>query len=166
VTVPLILEERGGGAPGRTGMQHAFIAPYGAFATADGEIVLAIQNEREWQSFCKTVLLQPALADDPRFDSNQRRVEHKVDLTAEIGEIFGALPRGTVVERLDAARIAYGALNSVADLSQHPQLRRAAVETPGGGTVSIVAPPGRDDPDLGAIPALGSHSQSIRDEFE
>ncbi len=165
MTVPLMFEELGDGAPQRTGMQHAFITPYGAFPTADGEIVLAIQNEREWQSFCEIVLLTPDMAGDPRFDSNQRRVEHKDDLTAEIEKIFIVLPRRDVVARLAAARIAYGSINSVAELSQHPQLRRASVETP-SGTVSIVAPPGSNRDNLGAVPALGEHSQAIRDEFE
>ncbi len=165
MSVPLMFEEMGEGAPQCTGMQHAFIAPYGAFPTSDGEIVLAIQNEREWQSFCELALLKGDLAIDPRFNSNQSRAQNKAALTAEIEQVFQELPRAKVVERLSAANIAYGSLNSVADLSRHPQLRRSDVGTP-SGDVSIVAPPSRPAGRLGDVPALGQHSKAIRDEFD
>ena len=70
---------------GRAGTHHAAIAPYGTFAAGDGtEVVLAIQNEREWAQFCAVVLERPDLATDQRFDSGARRVAHRPDLHAEI----------------------------------------------------------------------------------
>ena len=76
----------------------------------------------------------------------------------------------SLAEALREAGIAFGRLNDVAGLSAHPQLRRAAVETP-AGTVDIVAPPARhgdgegDDRPLRPVPALGAHSEAIRGEF-
>ena len=57
----------GGKAPERVGLKHPTITPYGAFTCADGrDIVISIQNEREWAEFCREVLREPALLDDPR----------------------------------------------------------------------------------------------------
>ncbi|MGK0172920.1 MAG: itaconate CoA-transferase [Gammaproteobacteria bacterium] len=169
MTVPLLFEELGNGAPARTGMHHAIIAPYGAFAVGDGtEIVLAIQNQREWHSFCEHVMRVPSLAIDARFDSNETRGANRPELAALIEQEFSTLTRDEVVERLRKANVAYGALNTVADLSAHPQLRRQRVSTP-RGEVSLVNSPIRRRPNphsLGAVPALGQHSADIRKEFE
>lgn len=168
MTVPLIYEELGGRAPGRTGMHHAIIAPYGAFAVGDGsEIVLAIQNEREWLQFCEHVMLDPAFGTDLRFATNQSRMEYREALTNAIETEFSSLTREEVVGRLARAKVAYAALNTVADLSVHPQLRRATIETP-NGPVSVVATPIRRTPNphkTGAMPALGADSMAIRKEF-
>ena len=63
--------------------------------------------------------------------------------------------------------IAYGSVNSVADLAAHPQLRRLATESP-DGTVELVAPPARiagEAPSYGAVPSLDQHGPEIRREF-
>ena len=79
----------------------------------------------------------------------------------------------SLADALTEAQIAFGRLNEVSGLSAHPQLRRAAVETP-AGTVEIVAPPARHDDGEGGesgdrplrpVPALGAHSEAIRVEF-
>ena len=167
MTVPLLHQAYGEGAPRRVGLNHPSIAPYGAYAAADGEIVLSIQNEREWQRFCAEVLERPALATDPRFADNPARVANRPALDREIAAVFGALGREALIDRLRAAAIAYGALNSVADLERHPQLRRAEVATP-GGPVALVAPPARvagQVPALRPVPALDQHGAAIRAEF-
>jgi len=51
-------------------------------------VFFGIQNEREWANFCATVLRQPALATDPRFDSNSHRQTHREALTAIIVDVF------------------------------------------------------------------------------
>jgi crotonobetainyl-CoA:carnitine CoA-transferase CaiB-like acyl-CoA transferase len=167
MTVPLLHQTYGDGAPPRVGLNHPSIAPYGAYAAADGEIVLSIQNEREWRRFCAEVLERPELAADPRFADNLARVANRLALDREIAAVFDALGRDALVARLRAAAIAYGALNSVADLERHPQLRRATVATP-GGAVELVAPPARvagQGPALGPVPALDQHGAAIRAEF-
>ena len=71
---PLYYTHFGGTAPARTGPNHATIVPYGRYETGDGKsIMLGLQNEREWAVFCEKVLLQPKLAQDPRYGSNSRR---------------------------------------------------------------------------------------------
>lgn len=168
MTVPLLYQELGGITPPRTGMHHSIIAPYGTFKIGDGSnIVLAIQNQREWVRFCAVVMNDETFGADPRFDSNEARVANRGVLTEAIEAEFASLTRDEVVARLRDAKVAYGALNTVADLAEHPQLRRTEVETP-KGPVNIVATPIRrstSEHRLGPVPALGAHSASLREEF-
>ena len=170
MSVPLMHYEYGGRAPARVGLNHPSIAPYGAYATGDGrQVVLSIQNEREWKTFCAEVLRQPAIAVDPRFDSNPGRVAHRSELDAAIAGVFAALPQEQVIERLRRARIAFGRLNQVADLATHRHLRRISVDTPSGPVSSVAPPPRwRDDRDAapGPVPAPDQHGAAIRKEFE
>ncbi|CAO3429962.1 CaiB/BaiF CoA transferase family protein [Azospirillum endophyticum] len=168
MTVPLLHQDYGGKAPPRVGLNHPSIAPYGAYALGDGkEVVLSIQNEREWRTFCREVLERPELAGDERFDSNTKRVANRPALDAAIAAVFGRLTREQAVDRLKRARIAFGSLNSVADLSVHQQLHRVEVPTP-TGPVSIVMPPQRwsgETYEPGPVPAVGEHGANLRREF-
>jgi itaconate CoA-transferase len=168
MTVPLLHQDYGGKAPERVGINHATIAPYGVFAAGDGKrVVFSVQNEREWDSLCSLVLGQPDLVRDPRFSTNTLRVQNRPTLHAAIDAVFATLTIAEINSRLNKAKIAYGALNSVAEFSQHPQLRRVQVDTP-TGPVAMPAPPvittGRM-PQPGAVPAVGAHSDAIRKEF-
>jgi itaconate CoA-transferase len=165
MAVPLLQHDYTGAAPARVGVRHPSIAPYGAFPTGDGKaIILGIQNEREWQRFCATVLGDPPLAGDPRFADNVKRVANRPALDALIAQRFASLTRAGVAALLAEADIAFGALNSVADLSAHPQLRRIEVEA-GGVRVAMPAPPGRE---IGAttVPDLDQQGAAIRREFD
>jgi crotonobetainyl-CoA:carnitine CoA-transferase CaiB-like acyl-CoA transferase len=165
MAVPLLHYEYGGKAPQRVGLKHPSIAPYGAFAAADGkEIVISIQNEREWARLCAEVLGRPDLTADPRFADNHRRVANRAALDALIAETFRREPREVLARRLHAAGIAFGNLNTVEDLARHPQLRRIEAATP-EGPVALPMPPARAAAPLGAVPAKGEHSAAIRREF-
>jgi itaconate CoA-transferase len=169
MAVPLLHHDYGGTLPGRVGIAHASIVPYGAFTTADGaQTVIAVQNEREWAQFCEIVLGEPALASDPRFDSNAQRFANRVVLDALIGRILLVIGGAELAIRLDAAKIAWGEIKDVAGLSKHPQLRRVEFVTP-SGSVRVPAPAairdGNRSPVFGAVPALGADSAAIRTEF-
>jgi itaconate CoA-transferase len=167
MTVPLLHYEYGGRAPERVGLHHPSIAPYGAYPAADGDVVLAVQNEREWRAFCEGVLEQPSLVADARFASNVARVANRPALDNAIADVLGRLMREQVVERLRGARIAYGSVNSVEDLSSHSALRRMDVGTPAGPVTSI-APPVRvrgEDVHARPVPALNQHGAALREEF-
>ena len=162
---PLQYTAGSGVAPRRAGMSHAAIAPYGAFAAGDGgEIVLGIQNEREWAAFCAQVLRLPGLATDERFATGEARVVNRPALHAEIDVVFAELTTAEIVERLDAARIANARRREVADVLDHPQLlarnRWTDVGSAAGPVRSLLPPlqPAR----LGPIPALGEHTAAIR----
>ncbi len=168
LTVPLLHQDYGGKAPGRVGLRHPSIAPYGVLRSGDGrELVIAIQNEREWRSFCETALSRPDIAIDPRFAYNAARVANRPALEAEIETIFGAMTADSIVARCKAAGTAYGMVNGIGDLSVHTQLRRVEIDTP-TGPVSLPAPPVRWDggsPAPGPVPAIGQQSAAIRAEF-
>jgi itaconate CoA-transferase len=165
MTVPLLYHDYAGKAPARVGIRHPSIAPYGVFLAGDGKpIVLAIQNEREWVRLCAVILGDAALATDPRFSDNTRRVANRPALDALVQDVFGREDRAALGRRLKAADIAFGNLNSVADFADHPQLRRITVPTP-EGEVRLPAAPGWGDDAAGAVPALGAHTAALRREF-
>jgi len=168
MNVPFLHQTYGGQAPARVGLAHPSIAPYGVYAAGDGgEVVISIQNEREWVRFCAEALERPELAGDARFCDNPARVANRPALDREIGAVFDPLTREQMIERLRRAEIAYGAVNSVADLTTHPQLRRIAVETT-SGPAELIAPPARhrgEDRDYGPVPGLDQHGAAIRKEF-
>jgi crotonobetainyl-CoA:carnitine CoA-transferase CaiB-like acyl-CoA transferase len=168
MNVPLLFYEGTGKAPERLGLAHPSICPYGAFATADGALVLiSIQNEREWGEFCARFLDEPDLPRRAGFETNVIRVANRATVDAHVGATFARLTRDQAAAKLRAANTAYGFVNTVAEFSRHPALRRATVATP-NGEVSIAAPPviGSDGPRvLGPVPAIGEHSTDIRAEF-
>jgi itaconate CoA-transferase len=167
MAVPYLHHVYGGRAPRRSGLMHAAIAPYGPYRTADGALMLAIQNEREWARLCERVLGRPDLARDERFGTNSRRVAGREELRAAIEGVFAGLPSSEVARRLGAADIAYARINSVADFAAHPALKLMRVATPSGP----VDMPGEavawlgDEDEPRAVPALGEHNDAIRREF-
>ena len=161
-----------GRTPGRSGLRHNMIVPYGAYACQDGQVVFAVQNEREWHSFCAGVLGQPALATEPRYRSNESRLANRTALEAEIERVFAPLSRAQLAERLEQAGIASAAVNAVADVVNHPQLnarkRWTQVQTP-AGTIPALLPPHNllgAPPRMGRVPALGEHTAEVLSELE
>jgi len=168
MTVPLLHQEYGGKAPSRGGLSHPSIAPYEAYTTGDGgQVVISIQNQREWKNLCEIALGAPELVHDPRFETNVDRVENRQELNENIAALFGKMTRPEAADKLNEARIAFGALNTVEDLSSHPQLERSQVNSP-EGPVNLVSSPikfaDRKDA-FGDIPGLGEHNDSLRAEF-
>ncbi len=168
LAVPLLHYDYSGRIQPRVGINHATISPYGAYRCSDGlDIVLAIQNEREWLNFCEHVLGDKSLAQDARLENNQARVANRDFVDASIGAVLIQLDQSDAAELLQRAGIAYGRLNDMAGLSQHPQLRRVSVETPSGeaSIVSVAAMRSGEAEVAGRVPAIGEHSESIRNEF-
>lgn len=168
MNVPWMTFAYGGFTPPRLGLHHPTIAPYGAYPCGDGTtILIAIQNEREWARFCAEILNAPELARDPRFDSNPQRVANRRELDALICARFARQSREELAELLERAQIAYGRLNTLADLSAHPQMRWLEVPTQ-AGPIRVIAPGARvlgETLDPGPVPALDEHGAAIRAEF-
>jgi itaconate CoA-transferase len=169
---PLYYTHFSGRAPKRSGPDHATIVPYGRFRTGDGGYVMfGIQNEREWASFCRSVLGRPELAADPRYDSNTKRTAARGEVVALIENAFGALDAGQVLERLDAAGIANARLNSPEEVWVHEQLkardRWREVSSP-AGMIPAVLPPasfGGVEARMDPIPSIGEHTEAILAEL-
>jgi crotonobetainyl-CoA:carnitine CoA-transferase CaiB-like acyl-CoA transferase len=169
---PMYYAMDGASPPPRNAAAHATIYPYGPFAAGDGgTVMLGLQNEREWVKFCESVLEQPALVHDTRFDSNAKRNQHRDALQALILDVFSKLTTAEVMARLDAAPIANARMNTMADLWAHPQLqarhRWTTVDSPAGELPALL-PPGQQtafDYRMGAIPRVGEHTEAILNEL-
>jgi formyl-CoA transferase len=167
MTVPLLHAE--GGQPfKRIGLAHATIAPYGVFKSRDGaDILIAIQNDREWRVLAEKILGNAALGTDPKFATNPRRAENRAETDAAVGKAFAQHDVAELMTLLEAADIAFARVNDSMLLSQHPHLRRITVGAP-TGPVSTPAPTpivNGEQRRYGAIPALGEHTDRIKAEF-
>jgi itaconate CoA-transferase len=165
---PLYYTQGSGRPPRRSGTSHAAIAPYGTFRAGDDtEVVVGIQNEREWAAFCEVVLRRPELAGDPRFATGARRLENRQALHAEIDAVFRGCTGAQVLERLAAGRIAHARRREVAEVLEHPQLlardRWTEVGSPAGPVPALLPPLalGGHAPRMDPIPAVGEHTDAI-----
>ncbi|MFF1690179.1 MULTISPECIES: CaiB/BaiF CoA transferase family protein [unclassified Streptomyces] len=161
----------GGEEPEPVGMGSPMIAPYGAYATRDGQtVVLGTTSDREWQRLAGKLLQRPDLEADPRFARNADRVV----LRAELDEILGAWcaerDLAEIQQLADAAGIGNGRFNGVRELAEHPQLvqrkRWREVGSPVGPIPALLPPAlgrGWTVPD-GSVPALGADTAAIRAE--
>ena len=170
---PLSLMAAHGPHPKRAGDRHASIVPYGPYRTGDGrQVVLAVQNDSEWRRFCENVIDRPDMAEDPRYLHNEDRLQNRVELEAAVEEALARFGVEEAEARLEAAAIAYGRMNDVADVLAHPQVsmrdRLLALEVPGGGHVGVLRAPfnieGLAEPDS-SIPAVGEHTDDVLSEL-
>jgi formyl-CoA transferase len=168
LSIPLLHAE-GGHPPQRVGLAHPSISPYGVFASRDGaQILISIQNDREWRGFCRHVLGDAALADDPRFASTVARYKNRPQTDGMVAAAFASLTRGELVERLTAADTAFAEVNDMAALSSHPHLRRATAETV-VGPIAFPVPAALFDGAAracGSVPALGADTERVLSEIE
>jgi itaconate CoA-transferase len=167
MTVPL-LQHEGGQTPERVGLAHPSISPYGVFKSSDGaDVLISIQNDREWVILARDVMGDAALAADPDFATNLERVKRRPQTDGRVAAAFAAMPVDELTARLAKADIAFGRVSDPEILRRHPHLRRITVGSP-SGPVSVPAPaplsagaPRR----YGPVPALGQHTAQVRAEF-
>ena len=170
-TMPPIYTWLGAGrVPARCGARHNMIVPYGVYACADGPVNFSIQNEREWVRFCEGVLGRPELA--VQYPSNEARLAQRREVEAEIEACFGRETRAEILRRLESAGIANGAVNSVPEVAQHPQLaargRWTEADSPAGPIPALLPPHNLAGapPRMGRVPALGEHTEEVLKELE
>ncbi|MEU4846212.1 CaiB/BaiF CoA transferase family protein [Streptomyces gilvosporeus] len=152
--------------PGPMGNRHPSIAPYETLACRDGLLAVAVGNDRQFRALA-TELGVPELADDARFARNQDRVRHRGDLVAALEEQLAAdTPQGWT-ERLGAASVPCGPVNS---LSQALELARRLGLDPvvpvGEGRIAQIASPlrlsGTPVATPFAPPRLDEHGTALR----
>ncbi|MBL6753782.1 MAG: CoA transferase [Pseudomonadales bacterium] len=174
---PLYYSLDGASQPPRTGTDHATIYPYGCFRTGserssgESEIMIGIQNQREWEKFCRIILGDDSLITMPEYVSNSNRSQNRDSLRIIIEEKLKKLKTEEVIEALESCGIACAKANTIAELWQHPQLRALnrfiEVETE-VGTLEALAPPGRSDSfdaAVSKVPSLGEHTRTILGEL-
>lgn len=168
---PAYFSRYGQEPPRRTAARHPSISPYGPCETGDGTVFLGIQNEREWSRLCHDVLGRPELVDDPRFRTNDDRVEHNAEIMAELETVFADRTADAVLELLERAGIANARMRTPEEFTEHPQLqardRWRPVSIPGGTMDAMLPPvevPGQEHL-MGPVPTLGEHNTALRAEF-
>jgi formyl-CoA transferase len=135
------------------------------FRTRDrADVLISIQSDREWRILARDVLGNAALAEDPAFATNVERVKRRTETDAQVQAVFGATDVAPLSARLAEADIAFARVSDMAVLATHPHLRRITVATP-SGPVSYPAPARSRGEGYGAVPALGEHSERLREEF-
>ncbi len=156
----------------RSGPRHPTIAPYGPFRCAGGDdVFIAVQNDREWDSFCANVIRLPGLTQDQRFANNSARVANRVDLERLISQAVLTSSSRELEVRLDAAGIAHSRLRDAQDVAVHPELverkRWSSVGSPNGPIMALIPPVNFNgiEPLMAAVPALGEHTEAIVSEF-
>ena len=163
----------GGQVPARQGNAHANIVPYRVFAVADGHIIVAVGNDRQFARLCE-LLGEPELASDERFSTNAGRVRHRDVLVPQLQSALMSRDRQTWLVLLEAAGVPCGPVNDIADVFGDPQVRardmcinmehQSAVSLPlvaspikmSATPIRYVRPP----------PLLGEHTEEILAEME
>ena len=161
-----------GEAPERRGNAHPNIVPYETFATADGEIAVAVGSERQWPRLCAALSLD-ALADDPRFATNDLRVRNRAELRPLLAERFVTAVSTDWLAALDAAEVPCGPVNSVLEAFAQAQAEARGmtmvVNHPRLGPIRQVGLPYKLSATPASIrsapPLLGEHSAEILAEL-
>jgi formyl-CoA transferase len=150
----------------RMGLAHTSIAPYDKYPTADGEILIGVQNDRGWRTLAE-VLGMPELADDPRYATNVERVARREEVDKLVGDATSAYVSADLDDKLAAAGIPAARLRDLSGLIEHPQLserdRWREVQTQAGPVRAIRPPMNFRDVELpmGPVPGLGQHTDAV-----
>ena len=157
-----------GTPPRRMGNAHPNIVPYRDFATADGFVIVAVGNDRQFRNFV-AVLGKPELADDPAYATNAARVMNRDALEAILRPLVAAFTSADLARALETAGVPYSPVNRLDQVFAEPQVvhrgMRLDLPLPGGGTVPSVRTPivmSETPPAYGrAAPRLGEHTAEI-----
>jgi crotonobetainyl-CoA:carnitine CoA-transferase CaiB-like acyl-CoA transferase len=157
-----------GAVQGRWGSAHESLVPYQAFRARDGYLIIGAGNDRLWKAFCE-VIGAPEWADDPRFDTNLKRVERREELVRLIEARLQARSRDQWIAAFAAAGLPTGPINAVDQVFRDPQvLHRGMVqeiEHPTAGRVKLVGIPVKFTATPGEIrlppPLLGQHTEEL-----
>jgi crotonobetainyl-CoA:carnitine CoA-transferase CaiB-like acyl-CoA transferase len=154
--------------PGRIGNAHPNIVPYQPFKTRDGDVILACGNDNLFGKFCEVAGCQ-ALARDPRFSTNSKRVENREAITRLLAEIFAQRTTKEWCDALEAAGVPNGPINNLEQVFEEPQVAargmKFELEHPLAGKVPLIASPmkfsGTPLEHKAAPPTLGQHTEEV-----
>lgn len=148
-TLPWLTKQAGrvfaGESPSRMGTKDPVLAPYQSYRTADGYVNVACANQKLWQELC-IAIDRPELADDPRFESNPKRVEHMDDLETELEATFRERPTDEWVTILaDEHGLPVGPVNDVEEALGNEQVEArgaiSSIEHPAVGEIPVIEHP-------------------------
>ncbi|WP_052174823.1 CaiB/BaiF CoA transferase family protein [Paracoccus sanguinis] len=128
-----------GTAPSRLGNAHPNIVPYQVFPAADGHVIIACGNDRQFAGLCRALELG-ALDADPAYATNPARVAHRAALTPIIAAATGARTRAEVIAALEGAGVPVGPINTVADALAEPQVVARGMQIAPEGIAGLRSP--------------------------
>ncbi len=157
-----------GNLPSRLGNHHANIVPYQTFRTSDGEMVIAVGNDRQFQALC-TIINKPDLAHNPKFKTNPDRVEHREELTAILQTELEKQHTSYWQEQCHAHNIPVGPIQNMEEIRNDPQLNARnffqSIKHPKAGEMDILGSPlhlSRTPPKVRSHPPEpGEHNDEI-----
>ncbi|NMN93935.1 CaiB/BaiF CoA transferase family protein [Antrihabitans stalactiti] len=153
--------------PARMGLGHSSIAPYDAFPTSDGQMLIGVQNDKGWRALVTDVFDLPALADDARFATNVQRVRHRHECDAVVAEQTSQWTTAELDARLAAAGVPAAQIKDLDQVVDHPQLRARnrwrTIATENAPVEALLPPVTFADTEaaMGDVPALGQHTHAL-----
>ncbi|WP_418286185.1 CaiB/BaiF CoA transferase family protein [Halorubrum sp. DTA46] len=161
-----------GESPGRMGSKHPNIAPYRAFETADGYVVVACSSDPFWPPLC-AALDRPDLAADERFETNEGRVRHRDELDAELEAEFAERTTAAALDALESHDVPASHVRDMEELFDDPQIHArdmvAEAEHPTAGTVRFPGSPMHFSRTPTTVrrhpPAAGEHTEAVLREY-
>ncbi|MDA1278338.1 MAG: CaiB/BaiF CoA-transferase family protein, partial [Verrucomicrobia bacterium] len=117
--------------PKRLGNVHPNIVPYQVFSTSDGDIVLAVGNDSQFQRFCEFAGI-PEVASEEKYSANDARVRNRDALTAILNPVLAAHPSRYWIEGLEPLSVSCGPINTIDQVFADPQVeaRGMKIEMP------------------------------------
>ncbi|OZD65518.1 CaiB/BaiF CoA transferase family protein [Rhodococcus sp. 06-1460-1B] len=156
-----------GTQPQRMGVSHSSIAPYDAYPTLDGQILIGVQNDRGWRTLVSDVLGVPELADDLRFATNVLRVQNRAECDGVVAARTSLFTTVDLDTKLASAGIPAAQVKQMDQVVAHPQLvERDRWRTVGTehATAQALLPPATfadHEAPMGDVPALGQHTRAL-----
>ena len=162
----------GGAVPGRMGTAHPNLVPYQAFATQDGDLMLAVGNDRQFRD-CAAVVGRPELGTDERFATNEARIANRTELVRILGRVLREKPTGTWLAAFAERRVPAGPINDLAEVLRGEYARERdlvrEIDNGAGHTVPFVRNPVAFDATPvtydRAPPLLGEHTEEVLREW-
>ena len=157
-----------GEIPPRLGTEHPGRVPSATFRTSDGRYAHITASDQHWLPLCKALGI-----DGSGLEKNETRVERRDEVMKAMSEKIGKLTRAELIAKLDAADVPVGPVNDVSEILADPHVRArrlvGSFDYPGVGEFRALALPykflGFDDPQIGAPPALGEHTEAVLSEM-
>ncbi len=159
-----------GEVPARLGNAHPNIVPYQAFKTADGDMILAVGNDSQFQRFCE-VAGAPELASDERFATNALRLQNREQIVPLVQDLLLKQPTAFWLEALEANSISGGPINKLDQVFADPHVNARGMKlemdhpATNGGKVTLINSPmklsGTPTEARMAPPTLGQHTDEV-----
>ena len=149
--------------PKRLGNAHPNIVPYQVFPCADGHLIIACGNDRQFAALCAS-LDHPSLAENPDYATNPDRVKNRMRLSEELIELLKVRTKNDLIENLSAAGVPAGPINSVEEALADPQIISRQMKIMPEGFAGLRTPISFSRNDLRtekAAPLLGSGDWSF-----